>query len=217
VPSSAFAGHEAEAATSRALVAEGVAVDHAQHAAIVLRVTRFLLGSYAAAIAAAGAEVRREVAFVLVVPDREGRAVVLRGSMDLVVVWPDRTVDVVDYKSARGGGEEAYGFQLDVYALAARALFPSAPRLRAGLVYLGGASSAGEPSWRALPEERELRSRLAAMGEQLMRARWSGAFPRVALERCERIYCGFIGRCHAPSPEDPGNGTDANPPRATTT
>ena len=226
VEATAFAGVGADASSSRALVAEGVAVDHVQHAAIVARVTRFLGGSYAQAIAAAGAELRREVAFVLAVDDREGRSVVLRGSMDLVVVWPDRTVDVVDYKSARGGGEGAYGFQLDVYALAARALFPDAPRLRAGLVYLGGVRAAGEPAWRALPDEREVRARLAAMGERLVHARWSGSFPRVGLERCESIYCGFIGRCHAKASEagataatapSDGNGTDSNPPRATTT
>ena len=197
VPTSAFAGEEAEAAASRALAAEGVAADHAQHATIVARVTRFLHGTYARAIAAAGAELRREVAFVLAVDDAEGRSVMLHGSMDLVVAWPDGTVDVVDYKSARSGAEGAYGFQLDVYALAARALFPAAPRLRAGLVYLGGASAAAEPKWRLLPDDVEVRSRLAAMGQRLVEARWSGAFPRVALDRCEAIYCGFIGRCHA--------------------
>ncbi|CAN5835769.1 hypothetical protein BH11MYX4_BH11MYX4_68770 [soil metagenome] len=60
------------------------------------------------------------------------------------------------------------------------------------------------------------------MGDRLVRARWSGAFPRVALERCESIYCGFIGRCHAAAVVDAStssssNGTDANPPAATTT
>ena len=40
--------------------------------------------------------------------------------------------------SARSGDVETYAFQLDVYALAARSLFPEAKRLRAGLVFLGG-------------------------------------------------------------------------------
>ena len=225
MPATAFAGEDAEAAAGRVLAAQGIDVSHAQHAAIVARVARFLRGSYAQTLAAAGAERRREVAFVLPVDDREGRSIVLRGSMDLVVVWPDATVDIVDYKSARGGGEGAYGFQLDVYALAARALFPGAPRLRAGLVYLGGASAAGEPAWRALPEESDVRARIAEMGDRLVRARWTGAFPRVALERCEAIHCGFIGRCHASTRAgasaneegSAGNGTDAKPSRATTT
>jgi ATP-dependent helicase/nuclease subunit A len=222
VPTSAFAGADAEAAASRALAAEGIPTEHPQHATVVGRVSRFLRGTYAQAIADSGAELRREVAFVLAVDDERGRSVVLRGSMDLVVVWPDRTVDVIDYKSARSGVDDAYAFQLEVYALAARAMFPDAPRLRAGLVYLGGMSAAAEPSWRMLPDEAEVRARLAAMGERLVRARWAGVFPRVALEKCEAIYCGFIGRCHAPTAEARGGpstakGTDAKPPRTTTT
>lgn len=223
VPTSAFAGTDADAAASRALVAEGIPAEHPQHAAIVARVARFLRGAYAGTIADRGAELRREVAFVLAVDDEAGRSVVLRGSMDLVAVWPDGAVDVVDYKSARGGAEGAYAFQLDVYALAARAMFPGAPRLRAGLVYLGGASAAGEPSWRTLPDEADVRARLARLGNRLVEARWNGVFPRVALERCEAIYCGFIGRCHASvAPAASGaasaaNGTDEKPSHATTT
>ena len=223
IPTTAFAGVDAAVAASRALAAEGIPAEHAQHAVIVARVERFLRGSYAQSLAERGAELRREVDFVLGIDDAQGRSVVLRGSMDLVVVWPDGAVDVVDYKSARGGGEDAYAFQLDVYALAARAMFPAAPRLRAGLVYLGGTSSAGEPSWRTLPDERNVRSRLAGLGDRLVRARWGGVFPRVDLERCEAIYCGFIGRCHAstaPAASDvlsAAKGTDEKPSRATTT
>ena len=220
VPTAAFAGLDAAGAASRALAAEGIPAEHAEHAAIVARVERFLLGSYARTLAERGAELRREVDFVLVIDDAQGRSVVLRGSMDLVVVWPDGAVDVVDYKSARSGAGDAYAFQLDVYALAARAMFPHAPGLRAGLVYLGGASSAGEPAWRTLPDEADVRSRLAALGDRVVRARWEGAFPRVDLRRCEAIYCGFIGRCHASTAPDLGsveNGTERKPPRATTT
>ena len=223
IPTSAFAGADADAAASRALAAEGIPAEHAQHAAIVTRVARFLRGTYACRIAELGAELRREIAFVLAIEDDEGRSVVLRGSMDLVVIWPDGAVDVVDYKSARGGAEGAYAFQLDVYALAARAMFPGAPQLRTGLVYLGGTSSSGEPSWRGLPDEAHLRRRLAAMGSRLVQARWDGVFPRVALERCEAIHCGFIGRCHASTAQagstgpSMSNGTDENPADATTT
>jgi ATP-dependent helicase/nuclease subunit A len=223
VPTAAFAGIDADAAASRALAAEGVPPEHAQHATIVARVARFLGGTYAQRIAERGADLRREVAFVLAVDDKEGRSVVLRGSMDLVVVWPDGAVDVVDYKSARSGADGAYAFQLDVYALAARAMFPGAPQLRAGLVYLGGTASSGEPSWRALPDESDFRARLGAMGNRLVQARWGGAFPRVALERCEAIHCGFIGRCHASTAQagstgpSVSKGIDENPPDATIT
>ena len=223
VPTAAFAGTDADAAASRALAAEGVPLEHPQHATIVARVARFLGGTYARRIAELGAELRREVAFVLAVDDEEGRSVVLRGSMDLVVVWPDGTVDIVDYKSARSGADGAYAFQLDVYALAARAMFPGAPQLRAGLVYLGGVSSSGEPSWRALREESDVRARVGAMGDRLVKARWGGTFPRVALERCEAIHCGFIGRCHASTAQagstgpSVSKGMDENPPDATIT
>ncbi|MBX3261151.1 MAG: UvrD-helicase domain-containing protein [Labilithrix sp.] len=179
---------------ARALEGAGIPEDHPQHAAIAGRARRFLESGYAREIAERGATIAREVAFVLPIEDDAGRAVSLRGSMDLVVEWPDGAIDVVDYKSARSGDTDSYAFQLDVYALAARARSPRAARLRAGLAFLGG--GAGEPVWRELPSEREVRARIAGLGAELMRARWTDAFPRVAIERCESIYCGFIGRCH---------------------
>src|SRR5262249_44913301 len=150
-----------------------------------------------ATVAHENAEILREVAFVLAVDDADERAVVLRGSMDLVVVWPDGAVDVVDYKSARGGRVENYAFQLDVYAIAARERFPSASRLRAGLIFLGG--DAVEPVWCAVPSQDEVKARLSVLGRRLVEARWSACFPRVTQDRCEAIHCGFIGLCHGKS------------------
>jgi ATP-dependent helicase/nuclease subunit A len=183
-------------AIARALDGAGVPEDHPQHGAIAARVMRFVGTEYVRTVAERGASLTRELPFVLPITDREGRTVTLRGSMDLLVQWPDGAVDVVDYKSARGGSGSAdgYAFQLDVYALAARARFPGAPRVRAGLSFLGGGS--GEPVWRALPSEREIRERISALGAELVAARWRSSFPRVAIERCEKIHCGFIGRCH---------------------
>lgn len=195
VTRSAFGSPDAQEIASAALVAAGVPETHAAHAPIVARATRFLVSDYARAIDDVSAAVHREVGFVLDVPDAEGRSVSLRGSMDLVVVFPDGSVDVVDYKSARSGKTDTYAFQLDVYALAARAVWPDAPRLRAGLVFLGGGS--GEPIWRDRPSDDAIRARLAALGNDVVEARWTGSFPRVGLDRCEAIYCGFIGRCHA--------------------
>jgi ATP-dependent helicase/nuclease subunit A len=183
-------------AIARALDGAGVPEDHPQHGAITARVMRFVGTEYLRTVAEHGASLTRELPFVLPVMDGEGRTVTLRGSMDLVVEWPDGAVDVVDYKSARGGSGSAdgYAFQLDVYALAARARFPDAPRVRAGLSFLGGGS--GEPVWRDLPSEREIRARISSLGAELVAARWRSSFPRVAIERCEKIHCGFIGRCH---------------------
>ncbi len=191
----------ASAAVVRSLEGAGVPEGHPQHAAIAGRAMRFLETSYVRTIAEGGARISREVAFVLPVEDAAGRAVSLRGSMDLVVTWPDGSVDVVDYKSARSGDTDSYAFQLDVYALAARARHPEARRLRVGLAFLGAGT--GEPIWRELPDEQELRARIAVLGADLVRARWTDSFPRVAIERCESIYCGFIGRCH---PRRDGNG-----------
>ena len=179
-------------AVTRILASIGVPADHPQEPAIVARVLRFVGTAYAKSIA--GARIEREVAFVLPIEDREGRAVTLRGSMDLVVVWPDGAVDVVDYKSARGGDPESYAFQLDIYALAARERYPEAPRLRVGLSFLGAGT--GEPVWRALAPGDVVRSRVAELGAKLITARWRDAFPRVAMDKCESIHCGFIGRCH---------------------
>jgi ATP-dependent helicase/nuclease subunit A len=187
-----LAGGDAATAVNKALDVAGVGSEHPEHAAIAGRALRFLTTGYARSISERGGEVHREVAFVL--PVGGERVVTLRGSMDLVVAWPDGDVDVVDYKSARSGNTSSYAFQLDVYALAARALFPTAPRLRAGLSFLGGGS--GEPVWRTLRPEAEIRGRIEELGDGLVRARWANAFPRVAIDRCESIHCGFIGRCH---------------------
>ncbi len=183
-------------AVTRALERAGVPEDHPQHGAIAARVMRFVGTEYVRTVAEQGATTTRELPFVLPITDEKGRSVTLRGTMDLVVEWPDGAVDVVDYKSARGGpgGADGYAFQLDVYALAARARFPDAPRVRAGLSFLGGGT--GEPVWRDLPSEREIRERISKLGADLVAARWLGSFPRVAIDRCEKIHCGFIGRCH---------------------
>jgi ATP-dependent helicase/nuclease subunit A len=179
-------------AVARVLTSLGVPCEHPQHSAIAARALRFVGTSYAQSIREA--HVEREVAFVLPIEDGEGRAVALRGSMDLVVLWPDGGVDVVDYKSARTGDPEGYAFQLDVYALAARERYPKATKLRAGLSFLGAGT--GEPVWRALGPSDEVRTRIARLGGELITARWRDAFPRVPIEKCESIHCGFIGRCH---------------------
>jgi ATP-dependent helicase/nuclease subunit A len=187
----------AAVAVTETLTSVGVPEDHPQHHAIATRAMRFLHTDYVREIGARGATITRELPFVLPIEDEAERAVSLRGSMDLVVTWPDDTIDVVDYKSARAGSGAklaSYAFQLDVYALAARVLFPSRARYRAGIAALGGGSA--EPTWRELPDEDEVRTRIASLGERLVVARWSDAFPRVAIDRCESIYCGFIGRCH---------------------
>lgn len=219
VPVSAFGADSPDETVRAALVALGIAVDHPRHSVIAGRVAGFLRGAYARAVNEAGAVRRREVSFALPIHGDEGRILVLRGSMDLIVSWPDGSVDVIDYKSARGGDVGAYAFQLDVYALAARALFPKTPCLRVGVVFLGKSAQGGssaEPVFASLLSEPEARQRLSNLAVDVVQARHSGSFPRVAIARCESIHCGFIGRCHA-RPSATSEDTEANASELTTT
>lgn len=195
LPADAFFGApDPEEAVSRLLTSAGVPKEHAQHAAIADRALRFLATDYVRTLSERGAAISRELAFVLPIDGGPARSVSLRGSIDLVVEWSDGSVDVVDYKSASEGDTASYALQLDVYFLAAKARFPNARRVRAGLAFLGG--SRAEPAWRAVPPEREIRERIATLGDELVQARWREAFPRAPIDRCEAIHCGFIGRCH---------------------
>jgi ATP-dependent helicase/nuclease subunit A len=207
VPTEAFASDAAHENASRALEAEGIAQGDPQHAAIVQRVMRFLQGTYAERIKNERAQVHREVPFVMDVNDTKEpqvHSVTLQGSIDLVVKWPDGSLDVVDYKSGRnatfaGAQPDRYALQLDSYALAARTTDRSVSHVRAGLVFLGG--GAAEPVWRTVSAEKTMIDRIVGLGESLVRARHTGQFPRESLDRCEAIHCGFIGRCHSTGPK----------------
>jgi ATP-dependent helicase/nuclease subunit A len=181
-------------AASDLLVHEGLPKDHPVHSEVVTRVTRFAAGKYAVQIARAGAQIAREVPFVLRVPDAEGRTLVLRGSMDLLVRWPDGSVEVVDYKRARGPSPEPYAFQLDVYLLAAKQASPEGSKMRAGIVFLGG--DAAQPIWRPAPDLKGVEERLCRLGLDLMVARWTETFPRASQETCRAIRCGYFHSCY---------------------
>ncbi len=208
----------ARAELGRLLEAEGVAPDHPRHAEVVDRVARLLGGAYAREVAAAGGALAREEPFVLHVdagpgasPDVPGdatngaatdasasRHVVLRGTIDLVVVWPGGDVDVLDYKSARGPEAAPYAFQLDVYAHAARARFGTerdGARLRTGILFLGG--DAGSPGWREPSAPADVERRLARLGTDLVEARWRDEFPPAARTVCDELKCGFRLACFA--------------------
>ena len=187
----------ARAEASRVLERAGVTRDHPKHAVVIERVLRFLGGAYAARVAAEKAEISREVPFVLDLRDAEKRVVTVRGTIDLLVRWRDGSVDVIDYKRARGAAVLPHAFQLDAYALAARALVPDAAKIRAGIVFLG--AGAGEPAWLATTESSagaRVEERLASLGARLVDARWSERFPRVAIATCREIRCGYVRHCH---------------------
>lgn len=171
----------------------GVPRDHSEHSAITTRVLRFLESHFVRTMAAAGASLSREVSFVLPIQDAQGREILLGGSMDLVVVWPDESVDVIDYKSARVGDITKYDFQLAVYGLAALDMFGGGRRLRVGLSFLG--SGDGEPIWHDQLGLIATRAKITAAGDELMSSRWSNTFPRVTRDRCAAIHCGYQARC----------------------
>lgn len=193
VPAELVGRPEVLAEVRALLVAEGVGEDAPGHDAQAARLVRFLSGEYARTIAERGATLERERAIALSVRREDGLEVVLRGSIDLLVRWPDGSLDVVDYKRARGPSPEPYAFQLDVYALAVREL-GSAGTIRTGVVFLGGRSP--EPRWRAPEEPAAMRARVLDLATRLHAARGQGAFPRAPLATCERIVCGYVGRCH---------------------
>jgi ATP-dependent helicase/nuclease subunit A len=199
VDASLFGDADAARTVGAIVTSMGVTADDAEHAEIVGRVTRFLRTAYASRASRQGATLGRERPFVLRLHDREGRTLVLRGTVDLLVSWPDGSVDVIDYKRARVANAEPYGLQLDAYVLAAGELAPGAKAVRAGLVFLGSGSP--EPIWRAATDPGTLRERLASLGERLVEARWRESFAHVEQARCEAIRCGYVELCHPSSAE----------------
>ncbi|WP_394823362.1 UvrD-helicase domain-containing protein [Pendulispora albinea] len=196
-PAEHFGSDLSLADIERLLGREGVERDHPRYARLARTLSRFVRGPYAAKVAEEGASLRREEPFTLSLEDGRGHTIVLRGTIDLMVVWPDGRLDVLDYKRARSTHVEPYAFQLDVYALAARDLVPSATQVRTGIVFLGGDPS--EPRFREPAAPEATRKHLLALALRLVEARHTEAFPRVPLSRCKQIRCGYVSLCHPPT------------------
>ena len=194
VPREAFGSATPLDHVTRALADAGLEPGAKGHATIVARAERFLRGAYAQEIAQQGAKLERELPFVLTV-EGAGPSVSLRGTIDLLVRWPDGALDVIDYKRARGPSVEPHVLQLSVYALAAQELFPGS-RVRAGIVFLGGTPDT--PHFATLPRPARVRSRMVELVTALVRARQSERFVRVPLAQCKSIHCGYVGLCHPP-------------------
>ncbi len=158
---------------------------------IETHVLGFLRTSYARALG--GRSLRRELPFALSLPAPPGTTRVLRGQIDLLVL-DERGVEVVDYKHARRGEPEAYRFQLEAYALAARTLYPRAPRVMVGLSYLREADPT--PVWIEPREPEGSAARLGALADALATARLRGERPGIPRRGCEEIRCGFLSWCH---------------------
>jgi ATP-dependent helicase/nuclease subunit A len=143
--------------------------------------------------------VHRELPFVLRLESPDGLSLHLRGQVDLLLQDEDGGATVIDYKYAERPSDpfHAYGFQLDCYALAARAMVGDEIPVRTGLLFLRG--GAGEPVIRhELPGgdpaqvERVLLEGAARWAQCAQGAGWPGISP----EECARLRCGFLSRCH---------------------
>ena len=174
-----------------AIAAEHDQLDELGTAAVLHDVAAFLRTPYALGLA--GQALRRELPFALSLPARPGEVRIVRGQMDLVRFSTDE-VAVLDYKHARRGAPDAYRFQLGAYALAARALYPRAPSIRVGLVYLRDEDPG--PMWVDVADEHTLTTELSAAAERLSAARIDQRRRMAARPTCEAIGCGFVGWCH---------------------
>jgi ATP-dependent exoDNAse (exonuclease V) beta subunit len=176
----------------RALLrAEGYDPDEAPVQEIAAHVLGFLATPFARALAQK--TVRRELPFVLALPSARGTVRLLRGQIDLLV-FDEQGVEVVDYKHARRADPDDYRFQLEAYALAARTLYPRAPRVAVGLSWLR--ESDPTPIWVEPRDPAQGEARLGALADALADARLRGERPGIARPGCERIRCGYLAWCH---------------------
>jgi ATP-dependent helicase/nuclease subunit A len=165
-------------------------------------VARFLASGYAAHIRRSGATAYREEPFVLQLGTGREQ-LLLRGTIDLLVAFSDRSADVIDYKSSgrnadpSGIVESARDFQLRAYGLAARRAYDLTP-VRAAIVDL---SSPAEPAPAMLDENDHARfeSRLLELRAAFVAARSHADFHGRARDQCAALRCGFIRACHGQS------------------
>jgi ATP-dependent helicase/nuclease subunit A len=157
-------------------------------------IAAFLSGSYAARVRDAGAARYREEPFVVAIARPEG-TLNLRGTIDLLVAFPDGSAEIVDYKSAWQDNAADPTFQLRAYALAAHHLYGLAP-IRVGVLDLG--STDPTPSFSSLERGplTAFADHVASLRGPFLAARSSDRFPGVPRARCEQLGCGFLAACH---------------------
>lgn len=179
----------------RLLAEEGE--DPSRHAEVLNAAVAFLdspLGKRMA-VAKAG-RLKRELPFVLRLAREGSPELLMRGQIDALLLDGDAAT-VVDYKLSKARPVERYSAQLDAYALAARELTSGAVPVRTGIVFL---RSPGAPFVeRAPPDERGLnaiRESLLDAGSDIAHGRATGEWRKIDRAGCERLECGFIGRCH---------------------
>ncbi|QQR89609.1 MAG: UvrD-helicase domain-containing protein [Myxococcales bacterium] len=160
------------------------------------RLSHFLTSDYAACIARSEQQ-HRELPFTLKVDATQG-SIVLRGQIDLLH-GDNKSMDLVDYKAARPKGSspaERYRFQLDIYRHALRRVLPAHTKLRAGIVFLDGRSSA--PVFlEAQHDSDTFEEKLGKLADALLEASTRNNFEGKEESYCKQIDCGFRWLCHA--------------------
>lgn len=176
------------------------AVARPEEAELLSLAVPLLTGGYAKRIAEEGASVERERVFT----SRhavDGGAVVVAGSIDLVVHWPvdprgdagsRRVIDVVDYKRSRLHSIERYRSQVAVYRAALAERHPDA-EVRAGLWSMHET----EPHFFDAGEVRAASEEIRSALVQLHRSAHTADTQRKPPDYCLRIRCGFRPRCHS--------------------
>ena len=186
---------------SELLWSQGVQPDSGEGKEILGSVNRFLRTPFAARLAVAGDErVHRELAFMLRIG--EGPAIYLKGQIDLLFEDESGGATVIDYKAGRRHprGTDAYRFQLDCYALAARHFVKEGVRIQTGIAFL--AERNPEPEIREVRQldmgwfETELHRSATALLQSTPRFDWSG----LPAGQCASLGCGYQYRCHSHPP-----------------
>ena len=194
IPTDAFGSERASAAALEVAEREAFWMDADAKAARRRASVPLSWSAYARKVSAEGATLERELPFVVELGERP--ATIIRGTMDLVVRWPKGGIDVLDYKSGATSRASSHAVQLDAYGLAAQSANPEA-KVRVGVVPL--ADERAEPRFRSAQATDAVSARLAELGASVARARARAEYPRVALDQCRALQCGFTGYCHARS------------------
>jgi ATP-dependent helicase/nuclease subunit A len=208
-PAAAWGQPTDPVAMAARLGAEGLPVADAETVRLAQALARFLAGPYA--VAAAGAAIRGAEAFVATaaMSGRPPRRLLLHGTADVRVAWPDGRIDVIEVRAGRpreGLAKEA--FALRAAALATARSHPEA-RVRAGILFLGGAAEPvflrGSGPEGSLDEAEMARfeTDLGTIAGRYAEARYDDRWEATPVATCRKLGCGFVGSCHGAAAGDP--------------
>jgi RecB family exonuclease len=154
----------------------------------------FLSGTYARGVRESGAAIYREEPFVVVLSGASGQ-LYLRGTIDLLVAYPDGSADIIDYKTAAHAETDQAAFQLRAYAVAAARLY-GRTSIRVGVLSLAAPSDSIGFTPLDTATLVAFEASLLEQRTEFLLARATDQFRGVARPRCESLRCGFIYACH---------------------